>query len=301
MDYVTQLRINKAKQLMGQGNERIREIARQVGFSDEYYFSRKFKQQQGVAPTVYMKSRRHRVATYHTAITGQLLALQTISSAAPLDPKWSAYYRQKYAGDIPVHLRDPFDATNWMANREALRRFGPDLIITSDYLDHAVKQELGDMANALFVPWKEKDWRVHLQMIGEFLGRNKEAEQWLVAYDQKAAAARETVRWAVGDDTLLMVYINQATLYACGSQRTGSTGCKRRGGDSGAFEADCGHFRHFRGTADFGPYAGCHCQHGLVRPRKPAAVRARQAEGFQNRRLLHDGYDQHRGRDVGGA
>ncbi|HBZ82722.1 MULTISPECIES: AraC family transcriptional regulator [Brevibacillus] len=222
MDYVNQLRINKAKQLMGEGRERVREIARQVGFSDEYYFSRKFKQQQGVAPTVYMKSRRHRVATYHTAITGQLLALQTIPGAAPLDPKWSAYYRQKYAIDIPVHLRDPFVAENWAVNREAIRDFSPDLIITSDYLDQTVKQELGHMANALFIPWKEKDWRVHLQMIGEYLGRDKEAEQWLLAYDKKSAAARETLRRAIGDDSLLMLYVNQPTLYACGSQRTGS-------------------------------------------------------------------------------
>lgn len=222
MDYLTELRINQAKQLMGKTNERLREIARQVGYSDEFYFSRKFKQQQGMAPTIYMKSRRHKIATYHTAITGQLLALQMIPCAAPLDPKWSAYYRQKYAIDIPVHLKDPFVLENWETNREALLRSGVDSIITSDYLDQAVKNELGGMANSLFVPWKEENWRVHLQMIGEYLGRDKEAQKWIHSYDQKVNAARQVVGRAVGEDSLLMVYINASTLYVCGSQRTGS-------------------------------------------------------------------------------
>lgn len=43
MDYLTELRIGHAKQLLRDSDLYMREIARKVGYHDEFYFSRKFK------------------------------------------------------------------------------------------------------------------------------------------------------------------------------------------------------------------------------------------------------------------
>ncbi|BFH14228.1 helix-turn-helix domain-containing protein [Paenibacillus melissococcoides] len=60
LDYVTELRINRSKQLLIASQDPLREIARQVGFSDEYYFNRRFRQTTGVTPRQYARSMRSR-------------------------------------------------------------------------------------------------------------------------------------------------------------------------------------------------------------------------------------------------
>jgi AraC family transcriptional regulator, transcriptional activator for feuABC-ybbA operon len=50
VDYINQVRINKAKELLLHTNGTIKEIAFQTGFSDEFYFSRVFKKMEGKSP-----------------------------------------------------------------------------------------------------------------------------------------------------------------------------------------------------------------------------------------------------------
>lgn len=55
-DYVTQLRLEKAKELLATTEDTIGTIARQIGYESEYHFSRKFKEYTGQSPNRY---RRH--------------------------------------------------------------------------------------------------------------------------------------------------------------------------------------------------------------------------------------------------
>jgi len=57
-DYLTELRIGHAKQLLRDTDLLFRDIARKVGYSDEFYFSRKFKKEVGVSPSSYSKIAR---------------------------------------------------------------------------------------------------------------------------------------------------------------------------------------------------------------------------------------------------
>ncbi|MGO4545295.1 helix-turn-helix domain-containing protein [Paenibacillus sp. 2TAB23] len=55
-DYITGIRIDKAKLLMVNPNLRVAKIAEMVGFHDEKYFSKVFKKQEGVSPKAYRAS-----------------------------------------------------------------------------------------------------------------------------------------------------------------------------------------------------------------------------------------------------
>lgn len=56
-DYVTGLRIRRATELLVTTDDTIGNIARAIGYKNEYHFSRKFKEITGNSPSQYRKSR----------------------------------------------------------------------------------------------------------------------------------------------------------------------------------------------------------------------------------------------------
>lgn len=56
--FMTDIRINKAKQLLSEGILKIHIIAEECGFSNPYHFSHFFKQKTGLSPTEYMKQNK---------------------------------------------------------------------------------------------------------------------------------------------------------------------------------------------------------------------------------------------------
>ena len=58
IEYLTAIRINKAKELLDASEYSMKEICAMVGYSDPNYFSRTFKKNVGVTPTEYKESRK---------------------------------------------------------------------------------------------------------------------------------------------------------------------------------------------------------------------------------------------------
>ena len=58
--YVTDLRINKAKEVLDDvaSNIKISNLAIKVGYKNQYYFSRVFKNKVGLSPLEYKNSRK---------------------------------------------------------------------------------------------------------------------------------------------------------------------------------------------------------------------------------------------------
>lgn len=53
IDYVTNIRIQKAKELLKGTDLSMKEICEKIGYSDPNYFSRSFKRRTGLSPTEY--------------------------------------------------------------------------------------------------------------------------------------------------------------------------------------------------------------------------------------------------------
>ena len=56
--YISQVRIRKAQYILGNSATPIKNIAEKIGYNDELYFSRIFKQFVGISPTAYRHQRR---------------------------------------------------------------------------------------------------------------------------------------------------------------------------------------------------------------------------------------------------
>ncbi|MDF2723384.1 MAG: AraC family transcriptional regulator, partial [Paenibacillus sp.] len=159
IDYLTEVRVNMAKQLMLQEGVRLKDVAYQVGYNDEFYFSRMFKKEVGVSPTVYLKNRRQKIVAYSATVLGQLLALKVLPYAAPLHPKWTSYYYTKYRHDIPLHLSGYRFNKDWEANLGILEQVQLDCIISNDQLQPLEKERLTQLAPVHVVPLYERNWR----------------------------------------------------------------------------------------------------------------------------------------------
>jgi AraC-like DNA-binding protein len=59
--FFNRIKIDKAKELIIEGNKKIKEVAHEVGFTDEFYFSRIFKKIEGISPAEFYSKNVHGV------------------------------------------------------------------------------------------------------------------------------------------------------------------------------------------------------------------------------------------------
>ncbi|MCY7781752.1 MULTISPECIES: AraC family transcriptional regulator [unclassified Bacillus (in: firmicutes)] len=196
-EFITNTRITKAKRLMARSNCKLKEIAHQTGYQDEFYFSRIFKKHTGCSPTSYMKKRRKKIAAYGKGTMGHLIPLHHIPFAAALHPKWTSYYYRHYSTDIPVQLSAYRFNEKWEENLNTLSQAEPDVIFSMDTISQEEQSHLNRIAEVIYLP-SEKSWRTHFMQTASFLEEETEAEKWLAAYDQQTAAAKKTLQRAEG-------------------------------------------------------------------------------------------------------
>jgi len=75
IDYIAHVRIERAKRHLLQSNSKQDDIAATVGFRDESYFHRRFKQTTGLTPGQYTRAGRHNARFVALFLEDYLLAL----------------------------------------------------------------------------------------------------------------------------------------------------------------------------------------------------------------------------------
>jgi len=61
IEFFNKMKIDKAKELIIEGNKRVKDVAQALGFTDEFYFSRIFKRIEGISPSEYYSKNVHGV------------------------------------------------------------------------------------------------------------------------------------------------------------------------------------------------------------------------------------------------
>ncbi|MFD0587272.1 helix-turn-helix domain-containing protein [Paenibacillus sp. GCM10027627] len=192
LEYLNQLRIKHAKMLLLTTGDPLRQIARKVGFEDEYYFSRLFRKHTGIAPRQYAES-----------MSGSKLVVDDAGHEVriPLRPRRILYFGE-VLGDLlalgvrPVGSNLYEMGNSWLAEEEnglmgiedigipfrlgTARTLEPDLIILSN-MDERIYGDISAIAPSL-VYNSHDPLLQRLHRLGEWLDKKKEADTFMDHY-----------------------------------------------------------------------------------------------------------------------
>lgn len=198
LDYLTSLRMNKAKELLSRQERSVGEVAAVVGYRDEYYFSRKFKQAFGMPPSRYAHGgggAEQRI--FSIQYLGELLALGVL-------PVGSNNALLHTIPEAPRSIRGVEDLPQ--INLHQLTGLSPSLILFPSYLDQPVADRLSGIADAVKIDW-ESDVYTRLRAMGRLLKREEEAERWIERYERKAIRTRNRLEHCVKEGETAAAFI----------------------------------------------------------------------------------------------
>lgn len=184
MAYLLQERIRRAKQLLF-SSERVKQIAKEVGYRDEHYFSRVFKKSEGVAPASYLKNRHIRIAVLYYGLDDYLMTLG-------LTPVAALSYRERVSRNVALPEQNTQEQeivrlNGSRLNYEKLACIRPDLIIGSDRL--LPGEVLESIAPTVVLPHTDHVEQ-QLSRLARILGREQQAEDWVNRYTEQKHSLR---------------------------------------------------------------------------------------------------------------
>ncbi|OXS62715.1 hypothetical protein B1A99_02335 [Cohnella sp. CIP 111063] len=179
-DYLAGIRIRKAKEQLLLTRDNLDEIARNVGYSNGLYLSRKFKQATGFSPKAYL-SEPKRVVIYDWI--GSLLALG-------VKPVGASYF-----GGLGKHfllreeVRDLVDVGR--TSVQPVIDLDPELIVAPLWLGAELIGKLQAVAPTMVVPYGDPVER--LRRLADALGKRAEAEACVSRYMERGKRIREEI------------------------------------------------------------------------------------------------------------
>jgi len=200
LDYLTDIRLSRAKEMLLQTEENVEEIARTVGFVDPYYFIRRFRQKTGLTPRQYaLQWRQEYAERVFRDSMGQVVALPETNSRI-------VYYDGKTFGDLFALDLNAVGGSHWLIAGSTfheqikdmedvgfpldpgkVRSLHPDLIVISNYCDIPL-DELRDIAPTVVLD-QNQGLEKRLRTLGELFKKQQEAELWLLRYEAQAEYA----------------------------------------------------------------------------------------------------------------
>jgi len=229
LDYLNSLRIEKATQLLAEFDQPLRVIARQVGFSDEYYFSKRFTQYVGLPPRMYANISRGSVgesmSPNHTSpsyeprrivITGSMLGELLALGIKPVGAELTIIKSQIVYGDLLQEVTD----VGTLIDPSRISALSPDLIVLGCKLNRHYNQ-LHTIAPTVILDNNLNTWD-RLLSVAELVGRTKEAEAWIADYDKRWGMMWEAFRRDKKlHETAVVLLLFQGQLYLMGNSGFG--------------------------------------------------------------------------------
>lgn len=91
---------------------------------------------------------------------------------------------------------------------EAISALEPDLIIIPDYLGEDVIETYEKIAPTVAVAWGgDPDVVNTLRTMGDIMGKQEEAEQWIASFDEKLQGIRDNINIKIDEGTTAISFI----------------------------------------------------------------------------------------------
>ncbi|TNJ64452.1 helix-turn-helix domain-containing protein [Paenibacillus hemerocallicola] len=205
-DYLSDLRINRAKQLL-LTDCRLQDVALAIGYKDEFYFSRRFKQLVGLSPSEYARERRSNLRIFASECLGHLLAL----GIKPVGAK-THLLQQYFLRDLVPGITD---VAHPISQNQVLE-LAPDLIIAGNEREY---ERFSPIAPTAMHPYGTRTAFDQLRALGGLVGRQREAESWISRFEEKAELWRKRLSGVIGrHETVAVVEIWAHHIFVFGNQ-----------------------------------------------------------------------------------
>lgn len=234
-EYLSELRVRQAKHLLASSTEPLREISRQVGFKDEYYFNRRFTQLTGSSPRAYAKLHIHtgkrmitdslgrqiripeaanRIVATGTNTLGELLTLGIRPIGAGLSTmKQQVVYKHKLHSIADIGLR---------AAPEQVALLEPELMLLGNFCEEQLPV-LHAIAPAATLRNTGSTYAC-LRLIAEWVNRRQAAERWIARYEAGVRRLRQRLAgyYTTGEDATVYLKLG-SKLYMMGQSGFAAT------------------------------------------------------------------------------
>lgn len=221
-EYLSRLRVHRAKELLIGGSSTLREIAQKVGYKDEFYLSRRFKQQTGSSPSSFGREPVQRVAVYLAPYASHLMTLG-------LEPAVTIAESGEYVSAEGVQTPQTMRFLNANASPEQVKTV---LLANEIEVIIAANQHLQQyglnpdhlraVAPVVEISWMDLGWKDHLRLIAKAVQRGEHADRWLEEFESEERAARSRVKQsAAADETVTILVLKPGALLVYGARNVG--------------------------------------------------------------------------------
>jgi len=221
-EYLSRLRVNRAKELILSGGGTLREIAHRVGYKDEFYLSRRFKQQTGASPSEFAQSDHRRVAVFLAPYVSHLLQLGVPPAVAVVE-------NNEYVSTDGTELPHTTRLINAEYPPEQLLAFlrsqRIDLVIAAaEHMEACglTAARLRAIAPVIDIPWMQFGWKDQFRLIARAVHRSELAEQWLAEFERKEQAARRAIAHTrAADESVTVLVLRPDSIRIYGARNVG--------------------------------------------------------------------------------
>ncbi|WP_270170907.1 AraC family transcriptional regulator [Paenibacillus sp. SYP-B4298] len=216
LEYINAIRLEHAQHLLILTEDRLCDIAQAVGYSNEYYFNRRFKQAMGISPGQYRRRQHTYSRIFAPFLEDYLVALGIMPIAQMYHAQWG---RQDYLGLRQVPQID-------IATMESkkLKRLQPDFIVLDAGCQRWQLERYKEVAPVFKLPYLGEDWRATLRMIAAIFGRQAQAQNVIERYERKAEEARKLLAERAPGISVACLRISACVVCLYGGQSLGYTG-----------------------------------------------------------------------------
>lgn len=210
LDYVNAVRLERSKQLLQLTDDRMHDIAQNVGFNNEYYFGRRFKQYAGISPGLYRRHHRQDARVFAPYLEDFVLVLGVRPMLQYSHRSWG---RQHYLGleDVPefdvTQLDVGFNETNV-----------PEFIMLNNGYQRWNLERFEQVAPTFYMEHQGEDWRSILKSTADVLGKVSRVQDVIGDYEEKAQEAKKRLARVMRGQTVAFLRISASEIILYGNQ-----------------------------------------------------------------------------------